>query len=62
MKVGKTKNLIVYHGRAGYPIVHKTKTGRKYIMVRKPGGGTRRLYDGSKYRENGKVRRLVLKV
>jgi hypothetical protein len=28
----------------GYPVIHVSKTGRKYMMVRKKGGGTRRLY------------------
>jgi hypothetical protein len=40
--------------------VHTTKTGRKYIMIRRSGGGTRRMYDGTTYRENGKIRTLRL--
>ena len=42
---------IIYHGRKGKPEVHKTATGRKYIMVRAEGGGTKRLYEGSLYYE-----------
>lgn len=48
MKRSKTK--ITYHGRSGNPVVHETKSGRKFIMVRKKGGGVKRLYEGSKYR------------
>ena len=33
-----------YHGREGYPIIHITRTGRIYIMVRKDSGGVKRLY------------------
>jgi hypothetical protein len=51
---------ITYHGRTGRPMVHTTKTGRKYIMVRKKGGGTQRLYEGSKYKENGTTKVLKL--
>ena len=54
----RTKKKITYHGRSGYPTIHKTKTGKKYIMVRKKGGGVKRLYRGAKYKENGKVKRL----
>ena len=56
----RTKKKITYHGRTGYPIIHKTKKGRKYIMVRKKGGGVKRLYYGSKYTENGKMKRLEI--
>ena len=36
---------IKYHGREGYPVIHISDTGRKYIMVRHPSGkGTKRLY------------------
>lgn len=45
----RTKRTISYHGRAGHPIIHQTHTGRRYIMVRDKGGGTKRLYEGSKY-------------
>ena len=67
-KVGeRTKNLIKYHGRKGYPIIHSTKTPalipsdevdflisglRHFILVRKTGGGVKRLYEGSKYSED----------
>lgn len=30
--------------RCGYPVIHISKTDRKYIMVRAKGGGTKRLY------------------
>ena len=47
----RTKHAITYHGRTGRPEIHETRTGRKYIMVREKGGGTKRLYEGSKYYE-----------
>ena len=51
-EVGKrTKNLITYHARSGNPVIHVNKQGRRYIMVRAKGGGTKRLYEGSKYSE-----------
>jgi len=51
-EVGKrTKNLIKYHGRKGHPIIHRADDGKRYIMVRKKGGGVKRLYEGSEYRE-----------
>ena len=56
----RSRKKITYHGRVGYPIVHISGSGRKYIMVRAKGGGVKRLYEGSKYRENGKVKRLEL--
>jgi len=59
-KPRRSKRLIQYHGRKGHPVVHYTESGKKYIMVRKKGGGVKRLYEGSKYRENGKVKRLKL--
>ena len=44
----KSKKKLTYHGRSGYPILHKTKTSNQtYIMVRArkiEGGGTKRLY------------------
>ena len=58
--IGRAKKEKLYHGRKGRPIIHITKSGRKFVMVRKPGGGTRRLYDGSKYQEDGAVKCLVL--
>jgi hypothetical protein len=40
-----SKKTLTYHGRAGHPLIHKDKkTGKTFIMVRKKGGGTRRLY------------------
>lgn len=60
----RTKNLIKYHGREGYPIIHSTKTialvaygkePKRYITVRKTGGGIKRLYEGSKYSEEYEV-------
>jgi len=61
-KVGqRTKNLIRYHGREGFPIIHSTKTPalvvygkepKRYITVRKVGGGIKRLYEGSEYSED----------
>ena len=56
----RTKTQIKYHGRKGYPVIHTSTTHKKYIMVRKSGGGVKRLYSGSKYRENGKQRQLKL--
>ena len=51
-EVGKrTKNVITYHGRSGRPVIHANKAGKRYIMVRKVGGGVKRLYEGSKYSE-----------
>jgi len=58
--LGRSKQVITYHGRSGRPVVHEDKSGRKFIMVRAKSGGVKRLYEGSKYRENGKVRRLQL--
>ncbi len=47
----RSSRLIRYHGREGYPLIHRDeRTGRFYIMVRKRGGGTKRLYEGSTYR------------
>ena len=47
----RTKNIIRYHGRSGRPKIHANKAGKRYIMVRKVGGGVKRLYEGSKYKE-----------
>lgn len=58
--VKRSKKKITYHGRSGYPVIHTSSAGRKYIMVRKKGGGVKRLYEGSKYREDGEVKRLRL--
>jgi len=54
----RTNKEIKYHGRIGHPVLHVTEDGRKYIMVRSSSGGTKRLYDGSKYRENGNTKTL----
>jgi len=40
----RSKKRMTYHARVGYPIIHATQKERKYIMVRKSGGGTKRLY------------------
>ncbi len=41
----RSRRTLTYHGRSGHPVVHEAKTsGREYIMVRKRGGGTKRLY------------------
>jgi len=40
----KSKRRMTYHGRGGYPVIHKTNKGREYIMVRKKGKGVKRLY------------------
>lgn len=50
----RSSKAITYHGRTGKPIIHYTNSGRKYIMVRAKGGGTKRLYNGSLY-STGKV-------
>ena len=56
----KSHHGMIYHGRKGTPLVHKAKSGKRYIMVRKKGGGTKRLYDGSKYKTNGMTKKLLL--
>ena len=33
-----------YHDRCGHFILHQTPDGKRYVMVRKTGGGTKRLY------------------
>ena len=58
--VERAKKAITYHGRKGRPMIHTAKSGRKYIMVRAVGGGVKRLYEGSLYRENGTTKRLRL--
>jgi len=40
---------MIYHGRKGKPVIHRAKNGRTYVMVRKSGGGTKRLYNYQKY-------------
>jgi len=57
----RSRKKITYHGRSGYPVIHETESGRKYIMVRHPSGkGVKRLYEGSYYTENGKRKKLRL--
>jgi len=56
----RTKKAITYHGRTGRPEIHTAKSGRRYIMVRAKGGGVKRLYEGSRYRENGVIKKLRL--
>ena len=56
----RSKKKITYHGRTGKPKIHKSKKGRKYIMVRKKGGGRKRLYQKSLYKTNGKTKRLKI--
>jgi len=54
---------IAHHGRSGHPLIHVAATGARYIMIRKKGGGTKRLYEGSKHavdRPGKKIRRLRL--
>lgn len=43
LKPRRSKKKLTYHGREGYPIIHY-ENGKAYIMVRKKGGGTKRLY------------------
>lgn len=57
----RAKKAIVYHSRTGKPIIHQASNGGLYIMVRKRGGGVKRLFEGSLYTENGRVVRLNLK-
>ena len=56
----RSKKAITYHGRKGKPVIHETKEGKKYITVRAKGGGVKRLYYGSKYKENGETKRLKI--
>ena len=57
----RSKKNITYHGRTERPVIHADEVGHLYIMVRKRGGGTKRLYHGARYRENGQSRVLNLK-
>jgi hypothetical protein len=43
-KLGRSKEKLTYHGRSGYPVIHETTKGKRFIMVRKRGGGVKRLY------------------
>ena len=55
----RSRKKISYHGRSGYPVIHKTEKGKKYMRVRAQ-NGTKRLYEGSKYKTDGKIKRLKL--
>ena len=55
----RSRRKINYHGRTGYPVIHKTEKGKKYMMVRS-NNGTKRLYEGSKYKTNDKTKKLKL--
>jgi len=52
LKAEKCKAFVTYHGRRGQPMIHFSqpvtrptmKGARAYVMVRKEGGGTERLY------------------
>ena len=59
-----SRKEITYHGRSGHPLIHESETGKNYIMVRRRGGGTKRLYEGAKYRvgrTEGEIRILRLR-
>ena len=57
----RSKEIISYHGRKGKPLIHQTKSGRLFIMVRAPKGkGVRRLYEGSRYTDDGTTKILRL--
>jgi len=57
----RSKKTINYHGRKGKPMIHVASNGKKFIMVRKKGGGVKRLYQGAKYR-TGKNKMVRLKI
>ena len=57
----KSRRIITYHGRQGYPVIHQDKHGRLYIMVRSQKGKSKKLYDGSQYRADGGMRILNLR-
>lgn len=43
----RATTTVTYHGRTRRPVIHWTKSGRAYVMVRAKdveGGGTKRLY------------------
>lgn len=47
VKVGRSRKKMRYHGRVGFPVLHKDEKGKTFIMVRrkrKEGGGTKKLY------------------
>jgi len=43
-RVYRSKRKMRYHGREGYPMIHVTDSEKQFIMVRKRGGGTKRLF------------------
>lgn len=43
-RVYRSRKQMTYHGRVGYPMVHTSDAGREFIMVRKKGGGTKKLF------------------
>lgn len=56
----RAEKAITYHGRTGRPVIHTAKSGKRYIMVRAPEGkGVKRLYEGSKYVEDGNKTRIL---
>lgn len=40
----RSKKELCYHGRCGHFVIHETDANKLYVMVRKRGGGTKRLY------------------
>lgn len=40
----RSNKQMCYHGRCGHFVIHQTQEGKRYVMVRKSGGGTKRLY------------------
>jgi hypothetical protein len=44
MKYPRRGKKVTYHGRSGRPLLHKDTAGKIYIMTRKKGGGTKRVY------------------
>jgi hypothetical protein len=37
-----------YHGREGYPLIRVSDAGKNFIMVRKKGGGTKKLFGAAR--------------
>jgi len=56
----RNKKRVCYHGRCEHLLVHYSKSGKKYVLVRKKGGDTRRLYNGSYYFTGREKKLLVL--
>lgn len=57
VKPVRSKRVLTYHGRSGKPMIHTCEKGKKYIMVRKKGGGAKRLF----LDRNGNVPRSMRK-